>query len=488
MSLLRQGHRSAHHLFFILFRTVLCRCATLALHQGIKKRCRSGDGSVSVQSDDVEAAYAVAERVGRKWMLKLLEAGEDEMMMLLEIALKEGKFFESIEYNEIDVSKKQVFYSLDDDDDIESQSLSSTAGLNQCNNLQTHDYDAIDKMSTANPFMAISRNLEIKVGLHEENSTSPCGEGTSSDWHPLPSLPLASNLSKQNHIPCCTILPENQIERCDPNQLFGVPRKTLIEHANMIQCHPIVGKEDYIRSQIKILDSLGRNKNTSWQYDWNVIESACRRNNNRMHQEDCLSSRKRQKLVENEQVRLIDSRESATNTSKISGYQHIEQSITSWTMEDAYKCFSTHEINVLVDKMVHSQDKDSSQEIPHNCVGALKITGNTHLWEQVRQGNWNGPMDEVSFDVENDVFVQKKRKKAYLKSKRQRLYPHSETKRVEHINKLSSKISFTEMKGRHSIDFDLGECIISLKSGVKRISRKFAFKSLEICLVEDELK
>ena len=77
MSLLQQGHRSVHNLFFILFRNVLCRCATLALHQGIKRRCRSGDGSVNVQGHDIEAAYTVAERVGRKWMLKLLDAGED---------------------------------------------------------------------------------------------------------------------------------------------------------------------------------------------------------------------------------------------------------------------------------------------------------------------------------------------------------------------------------------------------------------------------
>ncbi len=508
MRFLQKSHESAHHLFFLLFRSTLHRCATLTLYQRLSVLDKSDDGSCRIVNDrDIDAAYKVSKKVGLKWVSKLRAATEIEMAILLQIAIETGRYFERIDYSDVDRTSKQALFDFLDHDDEQSLTSSNTGpnvegGDNNIQAKSNDDNDTVvngkkyNSLLSKTPFNALSTHLNV-----EENrrSIQNVENGTSSDWCPLPATTETSNLNSKNVIPLCSNLSHDKLQSISPDQLYGVPRNTLLEHTSTVNCHPIIGKEKFVKFQIEALDTLGHRDNTLWQFDWNVIQSASRRNHNRIHLVDSISPRKRQKLGQEEQnlnsQAFVTSPIGNANVADDLPPPSHQSMLSSWSIEDAYKTFNSDEIKNLVDTMIHNEEEDNDpNKVQHGCVGALKFTGNSHLWEQVKAGNWNGPMDEPISEGTNDVFVQKRRKKAYLKAKRQRLYPNSETnKKVEHINKLSSKISYTESSGKHFIELDLGECIVSLQSHIKDdnnkpISRKIAFKSLEISLSEEKMK
>jgi len=67
------------------------------------------------------------------------------------------------------------------------------------------------------------------------------------------------------------------------------------------------------------------------------------------------------------------------------------------------------------------------------------MVGSNHLWEQIKFGNWNGPVDELVYHHAkddnniNDNRFEIERKKPHSKAKSKRLYPYLEFKKVGNL-------------------------------------------------------
>jgi hypothetical protein len=171
-----------------------------------------------------------------------------------------------------------------------------------------------------------------------------------------------------------------------------------------------------------------------------------------------------------------------------------------WSIEDIRRDLSESVKNELVERMIHpNRDVNQRNEFESNqVIGALKLLGSIHLWEQVRTNNWRGQLDsmsdeETSFEIGSEAH--KIRKRAHRRARRQRLVPNIEIKGDEKgdLSKLSSKVVWTENaeKGHHpkvSAELDLGECMMTVvvTSRNGQAKRKLvAFRSLEVSLTED---
>ena len=207
-----------------------------------------------------------------------------------------------------------------------------------------------------------------------------------------------------------------------------------------------------------------------------------------------------------------------------------------WSWDEIKDTFTSNEIRTLYKTMIHDEynsdidmendsvhdesmilqgshdqinalgDDEGTAVNCHKCMGALKMVGSFHLWEQLRHhDNWNGPREDSPSscpidttvnhnDGNNQRHIQKRRKKAFAKAKRQRLYPNIELKKVDKLSKLSTKVAFTHSSGKYNMELDLGECMMNLcvkrSSGSKNDRNKgiqmrnFHFRSLEILLEE----
>ena len=442
--------------------------------------------------------------------------------------------------------------------------------------------DVIDAFKSNVPFIALSKlgggeNPFKRQQQQNNNSTftSP-SHRESENWHPLPSISTGANSSariissdtndddesgmnlNRNHIPrCMNLSPEKLKKLPNQHQLYGVPFQTFEEHCKVFKCNDkytttsttSAEKDNVIKSQIKILDELGRNGHTMWNYDWNIIQNAAFHNRDRVHLHVSSSSlSKRQgnsffgqnetnddvENVEEDNVNVDDTTTSNRNnignsldagvdmSPIVSGRIASDFGSATWSFEEIEKSFSASEIKHLHNTMVHKQnDAEQEQEKAYmsncqKCVGALKLIGHIHLWEQLKQGNnWNGPREDPMFFEDdnsndkaanngNDHHTQKLRKKVFAKARRQRIYPNIESKKVDDLRKLSSKVSFTERNLSSSssspscyfMELDLGECMMSLRSGsnnddndhedssIHDEPRNFIFRSLEISLEE----
>ena len=307
-----------------------------------------------------------------------------------------------------------------------------------------------------------------------------------------------------------------------------------------------------IQRYIQIIDEMGWKNHTMFYYDWNTIHYASIRNNIRMHvqhhqqQSDGLhgssittihgnisrsSSKKRDRNNNDNSIVLVDSNGSKKDTDirlETEGARVASDlGSAQWTWDDIHTTFNSSDIDALYQEMMHDdyiinknknndksnsdnhhnvhesknssneeQNSPLSQQYCHSCIGSLKLVGNIHLWEQLKQdNNWNGPKDDIDDenvemdkdDDENEYSrqTQKRRKHAYSKAKRQRLYPNVELKRVDNLSKLTSKVTFTENSNNNFfMELDLGECMLSL-SNDKNEMRHFSFRSLEIQLKDE---
>eukprot|EP00551_Chaetoceros_affinis_P005235 CAMPEP_0203681912 /NCGR_PEP_ID=MMETSP0090-20130426/44133_1 /ASSEMBLY_ACC=CAM_ASM_001088 /TAXON_ID=426623 /ORGANISM="Chaetoceros affinis, Strain CCMP159" /LENGTH=157 /DNA_ID=CAMNT_0050550597 /DNA_START=627 /DNA_END=1100 /DNA_ORIENTATION=+ len=155
-----------------------------------------------------------------------------------------------------------------------------------------------------------------------------------------------------------------------------------------------------------------------------------------------------------------------------------------WSLDDIKDTLSEDEKASLFDEMLHhSSDEKGSKH--HKCIGALKVPGSFHLWEQISGGKWHKTKDKTSG---NHGYVQKKRKKEHMKAKRHRFYPNTEIKKPRDLAKLPSKVSFTESSRSYFMEFDLGECMMTLPFGISCEGRNAVFRSLEIVLCENDQK
>jgi len=116
---------------------------------------------------------------------------------------------------------------------------------------------------------------------------------------------------------------------------------------------------------------------------------------------------------------------------------------TKWSLEDINKDISDDDKQILLDEMLNINKQDSKEHEQeshfHRCVGSLKMVGSTHLWEQIKFGNWNGPVDELVYHHAkddnniNDNRFEIERKKPHSKAKSKRLYPYLEFKKVGNL-------------------------------------------------------
>ncbi len=369
-----------------------------------------------------------------------------------------------------------------------------------------------------------------------------------------------------NHIPKIMNLQPNELKSLSSHQLYISPSSTTSSSSMIIHPPPT---ERIIQIYIHIIDQLGWDNNTMWYYDWNIIDKACIRNKNRTYLQynNNVNGQKRKFIdcnddIDEENTAGIGNDDDDNNDDNDNGNGNNEIIITNnndrarlvltndqtqknensnittsrmasdlgsmkWTWDDIVCSFSQEELDNLCQTMMHddhdeckkdgddnddSQKKNDKSEQCHKCLGALKIIGNMHLWEQLKQNNnWNGYTDDPiavdttveeeeagnNHDTMNELHIQKRRKKAYSKAKRQRLYPNVETKRVENISKLTSKVVFAESLASskdctddncYTMEFDLGECMMSLNfsndDGKMGLPRNFMFRSLEVTLEE----
>jgi hypothetical protein len=509
-------------------------------------RCKNKNSNnvYHVTQKDVESAYKVAQQVGQKWMTKLRDAGEKEASIIVGIVLQNGRFFEDI----TDDIPREIFFQGDGHDggiDIESLRDNGRANVNGHvnvnrttadndqqntsvgntntntntneigNNIRNHQASSrsqskkvVNALKSDIPFIAISQicgesPIILNQQIAQASSTTIHKETC---WNPLPSknksLPCSSRLSL-SHIPQCKKLPVDKLKTLPPNQLYGNPSKTLNEHSSILRCNPVLNRDEFTKSQIQILDGLGCDHHTLWPYEWTTIQNASARNKNRMYLQTITGNKRKDENdngneAQQESTHVTGRRKRTRNGDKQSNNSVIigipsDLATAQWSWGDIEKSFSENEKKILFKNVIHDYNDHEEEEQGkdsefHKCVGALKVIGNVHLWEQVREDNWNGAKDTpMSIEDGSQHHVQKKRKKAHSKAKRQRLYPNVELKKVDDLRKMTSKVTFTESFGQHYMEFDLGECMMSLRSekstGQKQNEpRNLAFRSLEISL------
>ncbi len=318
-----------------------------------------------------------------------------------------------------------------------------------------------------------------------------------------------------NHIPEYTKLTEEQLKTALPQgQLFGKPFKTLQEYSDLLNLNcptEIISMSNgsriqSVKKQIDYLDSLGSSRCTLWPYDWNVVKNASERNSNNsnrnriyshLHSQQALALSGRKRGVPDGDVDADYEQQDNSNSQKELQRERLICDVRvasslgemKWSRDHIKNAMTENEKDLLFDEMIHEDGNINSDEKAstkyHKCIGALKISGSFHLWEQMRGGNWNrakGETDEADHDNHSHSHIQKKRKKEHMKSRRQRFYPNTEIKKARDLANVPSKVSLTESSGKHFLELDLGECMMSLPSGQPSQRRNLIFRSLEIVL------
>jgi len=264
---------------------------------------------VQITQEDISLAYSMTRKIGRRWVDKLIMTDDDsnkEVSTIVELVLGNGEFLD-LSYrddmtplettiggrNGIEYASQQAQhrgFNVNGEGNVErgeedlDQSPTETAERNQTDNSQQQqegsDNDPTSLPSLSNIKKSIPYATLLKTGQLDHCNlitSDDFQQGTSEEWHPLPTLPSTS--SSLVHIPNATIMPQDKIQKIDESQLFGRPA---LKIPPRLDC----------KEQISIIDDLAyeigdvRNQelgHTMWPFGWDMIQKQVERNHDRLH-------------------------------------------------------------------------------------------------------------------------------------------------------------------------------------------------------------
>ena len=463
-------------------------------HSKGNKKNQKGE-EVVVTHGDIDAAYELAERLGRAWAEALAKDQDDGTSgiqsaadLVLEV-VEAGRFLEDKDEDDESINE-------DENGDGNDRADGSTAHTDEPNGAEDGE-DADGAPLLAKPQDAITTEVALS------RLTTP---------HSL----------LIGHKPFGTLL-----DRIPPNPVLSAAVATMVNTSP----DDIKAKNeaaDRWRQSISAgIDELGRNGKTGWMYPWGVIERACDYNTKRMESGrnaaittseissgraapvvvEQLRSRKRQR---SDEPAVVREKEKEHNSTPIVSRPPADYSSQVWTISDVQLSLGERVCKMLENEMLHHrpnfeadgeqedggerQQRRASSPLPPTCTisGYLHHLGSIQLWEKSKS-RISSRSDDVKDDVSDGKKARRKRKRMYRKAKAERLSGDRSEKdndaRLD-IEKRISKVTraFEDSGEGHEgpewFELDIGGCLVELGGEDKKDT--VAFRSMEVSLSLDD--
>ncbi len=347
MNFLEQAQRSCQSITCQTARHILYEVAAESLRQIVKSRlrlpsddtsdddtgkgdCDGGAGSqkevqIEITRNDIHDAYAVADRIGRRWAEKL-QVEHEEYAAIVKLVLKNGRYLDMNLRDE--VTKENLENAIGDEENNDNDTGNDNEEVNDENGFHgvdsTTNYERVDSVLIGNEQIGdksnTDRNLQsdsdrdssdnendehsnrlsptdggIMQGVGEEQSqdsegetikkplpymalfnlgqTDPCNlhtgspvKGTASEWYPLPTLSKGPV-----HIPNASPMPMNKIKQPFQDQLYGLPAHELSRAASS-------NETTRTRETTALIDKMAYDGDTMWRGDWDIIQDVVEKN------------------------------------------------------------------------------------------------------------------------------------------------------------------------------------------------------------------
>ena len=328
MDFIKDAETSHSRIICRTIRSVLYECAAGSLRQMIRARTEPLSTSknqtqqqeeeqrqIQITQEDIDLSYQLARNVGRRWADKLSMTDDDaniKFSALVELVLCNGEFLDLSYRDDLTQLESTSTFgnrnenagvtasqrrgggggkdegnllaseeSSDDDSDIPTAGQNPTNYNNNQQLQQPQDSSNDPKLSTLSKIKkSIPYATLLNIGQLDPcnlMSSTDLQQGTSDEWHPLPSLPSSSLV----HFPKPTILPEDQIQRIDESQLFGRPALKMPPKLNCKEQASIIDDLAY-----DITGNHGRDQelgHTMWPFGWDVVQRQAEKNHGRLH-------------------------------------------------------------------------------------------------------------------------------------------------------------------------------------------------------------
>eukprot|EP00979_Chaetoceros_neogracilis_P000751 scaffold164_cov266-Chaetoceros_neogracile.AAC.38 len=326
MDFIKEAEASHSRITCKTVRSILYECAAECLRQMVMARTKENNRSKTSQEEeaaelpkiqitqgDIDLSYGMARKIGRRWVDKLIMTDDDsnmEVSAIVNLVLGNGEFLDLSYRDDLDQlettaggrygigrASQQPLHqdvngaendardqSLDDDDSSDIPTAGQTQDDNDDSQQQEEGSgsDPTGLESLSNIKQSIPYATLLKIGQLDHCNlfaSDDCQQGTSEDWHPLPTLPSTTTTSSLVHIPNPTIMPQEQIQKIDKEQLFGRPA---LKMPPKLDC----------KEQISIIDDLAYETgdvgnrelgHTLWPFGWDMIQKQVERNHDRLH-------------------------------------------------------------------------------------------------------------------------------------------------------------------------------------------------------------
>jgi len=266
--------------------------------------------SIQITQQDIDLAYKITDRIGRRWVEKLIVTDDDhniETSRIVKLVLQKRNFLEANyldDLRELDSFDRQTQgrdeigeeSSVDSNSSKEIPSAESQIRVASPSEVlvevqqQRKEHDNDKSLSTIKQSTPYSTLLKIGQLDPCHLNSSTIDNGTAEEWHPLPAVESSPQSSSLVHIPNPCILPPDQIKGQSEHQLYGLPALQMAKTMNIREQINII-EEMGIRCQDGTIDmdSNGGERltpnygHTMWPYGWDLIQDQAEKNHERLH-------------------------------------------------------------------------------------------------------------------------------------------------------------------------------------------------------------